>query len=415
MNKPFFPRWYGSPLVSAVKKPFVHIIFGARQTGKTSLLRHLFPDAALWYNLADPEERNRLILDPGAFSRECRALPQNSSTPAMVIVDEAQTVPALFDAVQALYDNDPMRWRFVLCGSSARKLRATGANLLPGRSILHRIYPLALCERPAPSDRAPSLILPFSLDANAGEPLFPPADIEERLAYGDLPGIALLPEENRAPVLKSYATVHLEEEIRREAIIRDWNAFVNFLHLAAIHSGEMVNMSALSRETGVSLTAIKSHYQLIEDLFVGFTVPAFSGSARKSVLSTPRFFFFDLGIRHAAAGLNPGRELVNVSPGQWFEQWVGIELWKRLQYLGNGKLFYLRTKSGMEIDFIIMIDGKTIPIEVKWTDRPSPKDARHVLSFIKETPSASHGFIVCRCPRPQQLSENITAIPWWMI
>jgi uncharacterized protein len=165
----------------------------------------------------------------------------------------------------------------------------------------------------------------------------------------------------------------------------------------------------------VSLTTIKSHYQLLEDIFVGFSVPAFTGSARKSILSTHRFYFFDLGIRHAAAGVNPGQDIVSTNPGQWFEQWVGVELWKRLQYLGKGKLSYLRTKSGMEIDFIVELDGKIAPVEVKWTEHPSPSDARHLLAFIKETPSTAHGFIVCRCPRPQALTENVTAIPWWMI
>ncbi len=414
MQLKYRKRWYAQHLSSMLKKPFVHILFGARQTGKTFLLRHLVENADAWYNLADPAEKNRLLVDPGAFQRESRALPAGD-TPAVIVVDEAQAVPAVFDAIQVLYDSDKERWRFVLCGSSARRLRTTGANLLPGRSILHHLFPLILSERPTESTQKQSYILPLPAHPEDETPLFPAADLHERLAYGDLPGIVLTPEEDRPLLLKSYAQIYLEEEIRRETMIRDWPAFVRFLQLAATHSGQMMNYASVSRQTGVSIAAIKSHYQLLEDIFIGFSISGFTGSDRRTLLSTPRFFFADLGVRHAAAGLTPDRSIVTVDPGSLFEQWVGIELWKRLQYLGTGRLSYLRAKSGMEIDYIVEYDGALIPVEVKWTETPSLSNARHVLSFLREQPSAKHGYVVCRCPRPQQLSETVTAIPWWMI
>jgi hypothetical protein len=148
-------------------------------------------------------------------------------------------------------------------------------------------------------------------------------------------------------------------------------------------------------------------------MFVGFRVEAFSRSPRKSLLSTPKFLFFDLGVRHAAAGLTPTREVVKGNPGPIFEQWVGIELWKRLQYLGEGKLYHLRTKDGSEVDFIIERAGALTPVEVKWNERPTVGDARHLLTFMEENPKhARHGFLVCRCPRPLQLHEKVTALPW---
>ncbi|MDG5814439.1 ATP-binding protein [Chitinispirillales bacterium ANBcel5] len=414
MNDSFCARWFLKSMDSLLKKPYVHILFGARQTGKTSILKHLTSHCSLWYNLADPEERNRHILDPGVFARECKSLPFNGK-PLLVVVDEAQTVPSIFDAIQALYDTDKTRWRFVLCGSSARKLRSTGSNLLPGRSVKHHLYPLVLCERPAINNPTHSYIVPFQWHKEPHEPLFPATDIEERLAFGDLPGVICLPHEDRTAILRSYASIYLEEEIRREATIRDWNAFINFLRLAASYSGEIINYSAMSRETGISITTIKSHYQLLEDIFVGFSIPGYTGSTRKALLSTPKFFFVDLGLRHAAAGLIPGDNLVAANPGPVFEHWVGLELWKRLQYLQEGKLYYLRAKSGMEIDYIIALNDQTIPVEVKWTKSPSVSDARHLNSFIKDTPNASRGYVVCRCQRPQALSETVTAIPWWMI
>jgi len=177
-----------------------------------------------------------------------------------------------------------------------------------------------------------------------------------------------------------------------------------------------VNYAAISQESGVSQPTVKSHYQLLEDMFVGFPVPAFAKSPRKNLLSTPKFFFFDLGVRHAAAGLAASRNVVNVNPGPFFEQWVGLELWKRLQYLGQGKLHHLRTKDGAEVDFILERENTLTPVEVKWTEKPTLQDARHLLAFLDEQPKrAGHGFVVCRCPRPMQLHDRVTALPWFCL
>lgn len=316
-------------------KPYVHILFGARQVGKTALLRHALNRPAAWFNFADPEKRTRHLHDPGLLQRECLTLPQGKS-PSVVVIDEAQTVPTAFDSVQFLYDTDKTRWRFILCGSSARKLRKDGANLLPGRSLLHYLFPLVLAERPGSLTKFISAILPLTLDSTqSSDPFFPVATLAERLAWGDLPGIALAPHEDRATLLKAYTTLHLHEEIRRETLIRDWPAFINFLRFAAIHSGHIINYTAISKECGLSLATVKAHYQLLEDMFIGFTVPALSGSPRKTLLSTPRFFFFDLGIRNATAGIEPSLDAVTADPGPLFEQWVGMELWKRLHYPGK--------------------------------------------------------------------------------
>ena len=404
-------RWLQGSLTQDLRRPFVHILFGARQTGKSTLLAHLLPDPSLHYNLADPEERSRLLADPGAFRRECEALPRGSD-PHVVVVDEAQAVPAIFDAVQVLYDRDRLRWRFVLCGSSARKLRSTGANLLPGRSLLHRLLPLVLAERPAPASAfAASLVLPMP-PTTAGS-TFPAADLEERLAYGDLPGVVLLDEAQRARILTTFATVYLEEEIRREALVRDWGAFVNFLRLAARESGNVVNYASISREVGLSVPTVKSHYQLLEDMFAGVRIPAWSGSPRRALLSTPRFVLFDIGVCHAASGVRPGTDAVRADPGRRFEQWVMLELWRRLQYLGAGRLSFYRTRGGREIDVILeRPEGDVVPLEVKWTARPVPQDARHVETFVQEHAGAREGFVVCRCPRPMRLTSRVTAIPW---
>jgi predicted AAA+ superfamily ATPase len=129
-----FDRWYAGTLHEKLARPYVHLVFGARQTGKSTLLRALLPPETVVLDLADPKTRTRHLADAGAFAELCRALPKDKPG-QFVFVDEVQAVPSIFDAVQHLYDGDKLRWRFVLCGSSARKLRRIGANLLPGRRI----------------------------------------------------------------------------------------------------------------------------------------------------------------------------------------------------------------------------------------------------------------------------------------
>lgn len=410
-----FDRWFAHELQARLARPYVHLLFGARQTGKSTLLDTLLPADSVRINMADPQERSRYLAHPGQFTQVCRSLPVRKKA-QVVFVDEAQSVPAIFDAVQFLYDSDKTRWRFVLCGSSSRKLRATGASLLPGRSLLHHLYPLTVAEHPAKDSHiSPAQSpLPFPWRGSQGpvKP-FPAWDLTTRLAYGALPGIVAADPQDRAGLLKAYSFVHLEEEIRREAMVKNWGAFVRFLHLAAAESGQILNYAAISQETGISQPTVKAYYQLLEDMFIGFSVTAYSRSPRKNLLSTPKFLFFDLGIRHAAAGLEASPDVVKAHPGPLLEQWVGIELWKRLQYLGQGTLYHQRTKDGAEVDFIIEQKGRLTPIEVKWTENPTLNDARHMLTFLNEKPrEAKQGYVICRCPRPLQLHDKVTALPW---
>ena len=411
-------RYYGETLAHKLRKPFVHILFGARQTGKSTLLRSILPEGTISLDLSDPRERARFSANPGTLIDLCLSLPKAEGG-TIVFVDEAQTVPALFDAVQSLYDRDKERWRFVLCGSSARRLRASGANLLPGRSLRHILHPLIDEEYEDPEERVrprESSILPLPPRAPGPMTRFPARRLENRLVFGDLPGIALLENEDRADLLSTYATAHLEEEIRRETIVKDWGAFLRFLSFASGASGGIVNLAGISRETGVAAPSIRNYYQLLEDMFVGFFLPAFSGSARKSALSSPRFYFFDLGVRNAAAGLPLVEAAVNASPGPLFEQFIAAQLHKRLSYGAEGGLSYFRTSDGLEVDFIVELGDRLIPIEVKWSENPDRRDARHLRSFIAEHAArCERGYLVSRCPHVLALDDLITAIPWWLI
>lgn len=412
-----FGRFVAKRWALHLARPYVHVVFGARQTGKTTLLRHLLGEVALSLDFSQPRQRSEYLRDPDRLIQACRAMPRRRRA-SVVLIDEAQNVPAIFDAVQHLYDSDRKRWRFVLCGSTARKLRTTGANLLPGRAMLHHLYPLMVAERPFTAEETCAIHVPAPLPlpataATAGEPAFPASALIERLTYGELPAVAAVPARDRAAILRSYTTIYLEEELRREALIKAWAPFARFLQLAAAESGRMLNYAKISKDAGVSLPTVKSYYQLLEDMFVGFRVTAFTGSPRKSLLSTERFFFFDVGVRNAAAELALQAAAVRADPGPLFEQWVGIELWKRLQYLGSGKLQYLRSKGGAEVDFIVVRGRRLIPIEVKWTENPTLEDARHLLGFMAEHPQAApQGYVICRCRQPLALSAKVIALPY---
>ena len=426
-----FGRSYSATFSQKMREPFVHIMFGARQTGKSTLIRNLLPADAIIFDLSDPSQRARFAARPGQLIDLYRSLPATAA-PRWVFIDEAQTVPELFDAVQYLFDEEKrgleeaLRTRFILCCSSARRLRQSGANLLPGRSILHRLYPLTSREyihAEVPGYPIDALLEKGSAipslwgDSVLSDP-FPRRSLEDRLIFGDLPGIAanIFDSALRSDVLKTYASAYIEEELHRETQIREWGSFLRFLSFSAVEAGNILNFAAIAKEAGLSAPTIKSHYQLLEDMFLGFTVPAFSGSPRKTALSSPRFFYFDLGVRNAAAGFSFTNDTLIANPGSLFEQWVGIELHKRLSYLGEGSLSYFRTSGGAEVDFIIERAGILYPIEVKWTENPTKKDARHLNTFLSDhAAKAPHGYIVCRCPYPQHITDRITALPWWAL
>lgn len=410
-----FKRWYGEILAEKMNSPYVHILFGAGQTGKSTLLSQILPVDTVFIDLSNPVEYKRYLTNAGDFVELCEAMiPRDANKPIFVCVDEVQNVPDIFNAVQYLYDRDKKRWRFILCGSSARKLRTSSANLLPGRSILHHLFPLISIEHRSRS-KVPFLtesILPMQWKEQTNN-LFDEWDLESRMVWGSLPGIVTAEESVRSDLLKSYAIVYLEEEIRRETKLKDWSAFLRFLRLAAIESNKVMNFASISRETGISQPTVRSYYELLIDMFAGVYIPAFTKSLRKNLLSTSKFLFFDLGVRNASADIPLNRSAVRVNPGYFFEHWAALELWKRSQYLNNVKLHYFRTRDGVEIDFIIEKDDEYIPVEIKWTDKPNVYDCRNLIKFLNDhSEKAYKGYIVCRCPRPLKLHEKITALPW---
>ncbi len=405
MKNIYYNRWLEKKLKSNLSKNKVRLIFGARQTGKTMLLNELMPEnKTKIYNLQDSRLRRRFEKDPSLFSGELQALDKKIKN---IFVDEIQKVPALLDEIQYIYDLDKTRFQIFLTGSSARKLRKSTANLLPGRCHLYNLFPVSLIEE-RKSDisiikKEKRLLNPFSEKS-----------LEWKLLYGNLPGVRNESSEAAMETLDAYVTNYIEEEIRKEAVVKNISAFEIFLQLAAIENGKQINLSKLSRESGIPVSTLKNYYQVLVDTFVGYWMPGFRSSARKRVLTTPRFYFFDIGVRNAVAELKLNESILNELGGNLFESLVGLELLQKARYYGRGfNVSFWRTVSGAEVDFIFETPKENFPTEVKWTKFPKEKHAKNVEKFINLYPEKSNkGFVVCRTPEPVKISENVTAIPY---
>ena len=289
-----YVRSLESRLRSVIAKKHSALLFGPRQVGKTTLIQGLLRGKAdtLQFPLQNPEVKLALERDPGLLIRQLQA----RRSRGYVFVDEAQKVPALFDAIQ--YSIDEKLASFLVTGSSARKLRRKGANLLPGRVKMFRLDPFSWSELGWIKN---SELKELKLEAIRQKVHY---SFAQSLVFGSLPGIVKLPnDEERREFLKSYAQIYLEEEIRAEALSRKIGAFSIFLELAAQESGTHPNLTKLSMEAGVSVPALKEFFQVLEDTLIVEQVRPYLKNARKRILSLPRYYFFDLGVRNALARL----------------------------------------------------------------------------------------------------------------
>lgn len=369
------------------------LLLGARQTGKTTLLREQCkPDIGLDFTLST--SRREYELRPEILIDEVTALrvSSHSSTECpLVVIDEVQKVPDIIDVAQHLIDKKLAR--FVLTGSSARKLkkRENGdINLLPGRVIKLQLDALTLMEIPAKSMK-----------------------IEELLLYGQLPDIFFEKNLNdKEESLISYVDIYLEEEIRQEALVRNLAAFSRFLELAGIEAGNTINVAKLSQAIGVSAHLVNEYFQILEDCLIAEPIePIIETRSRRKLSKAKKYLFYDLGVRRICA--KEGAQLSSKALGALFEQFVGVELCRygRLNR-SRAMLYYWQDHAGPEVDFVIKKDGKYLPIEVKWTDNPGKGDCRHLLKFLAEYPCFDLGYVVCQIPRKRMLTDRIMALPW---
>lgn len=382
-----------------IEKPIRHtlargksiLLLGPRQTGKTTMVRHqLQPD--LQYSFAVVAIRQRYEKNPALLEAELiekiKSFFELNAKKPLIFIDEVQKIPRVMDIVQHLIDDQQAQ--FILSGSSARKLK-TGhdLNLLPGRIVVFTMTPL------------------LQNELLTTVPLF------DLLLYGSLPGIvAEANSDDREVDLHSYVTTYLEDEIRAEAVVRNIGDFTRFLEVAAGESGKQLNFKQLSQDIGVSDTTIASYYQILEDCLIASRIdPIIHSQTKRRLIKSPRYLFFDLGVRRVCG--NEGTRLPQNILGDLFEHYVGNELIHQSQLLSRKmKVRYWRDSAGPEVDFVLDIEHRYIPIEVKWTDKPGRFDVKHLEKFISEYPEAQFGYVICRTPTRYKISEKIMALPW---
>ena len=355
-------------------------LWGPRQTGKSTLLKSLFPDARR-YDLLLSDEYRRLVTNPALIREECAAVGLDAGTQTSpIIIDEVQKIPPLLDEVHWLIENRGLR--FILCGSSARKLKRGHGNLLGGRAVRCELHPLVYPE-------IPEFSLPRAL--NAG----------------------LLPRhyQSSSPrrLIQSYVGDYLKEEIAAEALTRNVPAFSRFLEVAAMSNGELINYNNIASECGVSSPTVKEYFQILEDTLVGRFLPSFRKRAKRRLINAPKFYFFDVGIvAHLTrrGKVEAGSELF----GKAFEHFIYMEILAHSSYTGAFyPIAYWRTASGFEVDLIL--DDREVAIEIKTTSMVNNRHLKGIRAFREEHPARRY-IVVSMDPTPRQTTDNIEILPW---
>lgn len=360
-------------------------LFGPRQTGKTTLLKALFPkDTAYFYNLLDTEEYLRLSAHPSLLREEVKSRGKHIRH---IVLDEIQKIPSLLDEIHLLLEESDPPY-FVLSGSSARKLKHSHANMLGGRALTYRLFPLTALEL---KDK-------FSL--------------HKVLRFGSLPAIYLEnSEEIIAEQLRSYITTYLKEEIELEAQVRRIGQFIHFLTIAGFESGNILNYSNIARETGTTYQTVKSYFQILEDTLLGQFLYPYLKSTRKRLSKSPKFYLFDLGVTRALTKrITVPLEIGTSEFGRAFEHFVILEIMRFASYKKFDYAFsYYRTSGGAEVDLIIETPkGKILALEIKSSDIIA--HVRGLKSFHEIVPRAK---LCCISISPRKRKLGIVdIIPW---
>jgi len=310
-----YPRIVRDYVSKRIHSQFGILVLGPRQTGKSTLLEDIVAateaQSTLIYRLNETTTYEQIIRDPSRIFRAVEAAVELGSV--LLFIDEVQYVPQILNDCQSILDRYADRVTVLLTGSSARKLRGAGANLLPGRLLWQDLHPLTMPE------------LGIS-DGPSAPPHRYGGSLEELLTYGSLPGICDLQEDLRREILTAYTSTYLQEEIRAEALTRNLGGFSRVLEYAAIDSGTVVNFSSVSKEIGVSISTVRSYFDLLYDTLILLRVPAFTRNARKRIIRSAKYLFFDTGIRNACASLHlDPSSLLKTQAGTLFEQYIILE------------------------------------------------------------------------------------------
>ena len=354
------------------KKSF--FLFGPRATGKSFLIRQQLREDSVVIDLLDNRVYAELLEKPHHLSQILALQPQQKT----VVIDEVQRIPELLNEVHRLIEEK--HYRFLLTGSSARRLRARGVNLLAGRAWEAQLFPLTM-----------RVIEGF--------------DLQLYLLYGGLP--AVYQSEYPQEELQAYVKTYLQEEIQAEAFVRKVPAFTRFMSVASLTSGTMINFSSLANDVGLSPLSVREYYQILQDTFLGFLLPAWQKSQKRKPVATAKFYYFDLGVKNTLAGITALPKQSDLY-GQAFEHFIAIELRAFLSYERVTRpLSYWRSQKGHEVDFIV---GDDIAIEVKSTDHIVDKHLKHI-KLLKEENICQQYYVISH-DALERVQDGIHIMHW---
>ena len=353
-----------------------HFLFGPRATGKSTLVRQQLPKRVEVIDLLDRYTFMRHHSDPSLFARQVVA-----NKPRVIVVDEIQLIPELLNDVHRLIEREGMR--FLLLGSSTRKLRRAGVNLLAGRAFFARLFPLVRAE-------------------------IPHFDLDRYLRYGGLPEAYL--DDDRDNYLHAYLSGYLREEIAAEGLVRSLPSFSRFLRAIALTNGAVLNFTKLASDCQVAVSTVRGYVQILEDTLLASLLPVWTASQKRKVVSASKFYLFDTGVARVLAGIETIDRHSNLY-GKAFEHFMWMELRSYLAYRDKEQLAlcYWRTKHGQEVDFVI---GNRLAIEVKATTAVSKHDLKG-LRLLAEEGVHEKFYLVSHDPIAT-CDGNFYAMPWTM-
>lgn len=370
-----------------------YFLFGARGTGKTTLIERNYqlipepPEDVLYIDLLDPDQEDLYIRNPN-FLKEI--ILERKKNLKKVIIDEIQKVPRLLDVVHYCIEKNK-HIQFILTGSSARKLKHGGANLLAGRMASFNLHPLTTLEAPNKND------------------------LNSLLSWGTLPKIYEFENDiDKKRFLKSYVQTYLKQEVQLEQLVRNIVSFREFLDLSGQCNGEIINFSNIANKSGVDEKTIARYFEILKDTLIANFLEPFDESVRERQSQKPKFYLFDTGVtRQINQMLEVKLHQGSSEFGKLFEQMIINECFRLNDYTEKDyKFFYLRTKDNAEIDLIVKKPrNKKILIEIKSTSLVTPEDYRHLLS-LGSNMSHEENWVICNESVARQTQEGVRILPW---
>jgi len=334
-------------------------LFGPRGTGKTTWVKSKFPKA-LYLDLLEAELFNDLLANPQRLEK---FIPKNFSD--WVVIDEVQRIPELLNEVHRLIEK--YKYKFILTGSSARKIRRKRVNLLAGRALSYHLFPLTAVEL-------------------AGS-----FDLSRSLSYGQLP--CVYTEKNPKAYLESYVKTYLEEEIKQEGFTRNLGAFSRFLEAASFSQGSVLNISSVARDCSVERKVVENYFTILEDLLIAYKIPVFTKRAKRRLAAHPKFYFFDVGLYRTIRPAGP-LDIPEEIGGHALETLFLQELIAMNSYLTLGyNIFYWMTSNKVEVDFVLYGIKGIKAFEIKRTGKISNSMLKGLRAFQEDYPQSQAYFI----------------------